>query len=49
MSSAAETPVAGAGAPAEREPAHGWRMFVVWLVLALVVDLLIWFLLYPHL
>jgi len=49
MSSAAETPTAGADAPGRREPAHGWRLFAAWLVLALVADLLIWFLLYPHL
>jgi cytochrome c oxidase subunit II len=49
MSSAAETPEAGADAPAKPEPAHGWRLFTVWLVLALAADLLIWFFLYPHL
>ena len=49
MSAAAETPAAGADAPAEPEPAHGWRLFTIWLVLALVADLLIWFFLYPHL
>jgi cytochrome c oxidase subunit II len=31
------------------EPRHGWRIFFIWLVLALAGDLLIWFLLYPHL
>ena len=49
MSSAAETPAAGASAPAKPEPAHGWRLFTIWLVLALAADLLIWFFLYPHL
>ena len=49
MSSAAETPAAGADAPAKSEPAHGWRLFTIWLVLALAADLLIWFFLYPHL
>ena len=49
MSAAAETPAAGADAPAKPEPAHGWRLFTIWLVLALVADLLIWFFLYPHL
>jgi cytochrome c oxidase subunit II len=49
MSSAAETPAAGADAPAKPEPAHGWRLFTIWLVLALAADLLIWFFLYPHL
>jgi cytochrome c oxidase subunit II len=36
-------------APASAEPRHGMRIFLIWLVLSLVVDLLIWFLLYPHL
>ena len=49
MSAAAETPAADAGAPAKPEPAHGWRLFTIWLVLALAADLLIWFFLYPHL
>jgi cytochrome c oxidase subunit II len=49
MSATAETPAAGAGAPVKREPAHGWRLFTIWLVLALAADMLIWFFLYPHL
>jgi cytochrome c oxidase subunit II len=40
-----ETP--SAGAPAE--PRHGWRIFFIWLVLALAADLVIWFIWYPHL
>jgi cytochrome c oxidase subunit 2 len=45
---AAETsaPATGAG---EREPNHGMRIFIIWLVLALAADLLIWFVLGPHL
>jgi len=30
------------------EPRHGRRIFLIWIVLALVADLLIWFLWYPH-
>ncbi len=30
------------------EPNHGLRIFLVWIVLALVADLLIWFVWYPH-
>ena len=40
-----EAPVASAQA----EPNHGMRIFLIWLPLALIADLLIWFLLYPHL
>jgi cytochrome c oxidase subunit 2 len=36
-------------APATAEPNHGLRIAVIWAVLALVADLLIWFLWYPHL
>ena len=31
------------------EPRHGLRLFLIWLVLALAADLLIWFVWYPHL
>jgi cytochrome c oxidase subunit II len=41
---APETTVANA----RSEPNHGLRMFLVWLPLAVAADLLIWFLLYPH-
>src|SRR6266702_5516638 len=41
-----ETPAA-ADAPAE--PRHGLRMFLIWIVLALAADLVIWFVWYPHL
>ena len=36
-------------APAKAEPNHGLRIFLIWIVLALVADLLIWFVWYPHL
>ncbi len=41
-----ETPAA-AGTPAE--PRHGLRLFLIWLILALAADLIIWFVWYPHL
>ena len=31
------------------EPRHGLRLFLIWIVLALAADLLIWFVWYPHL
>ncbi len=34
---------------AKAEPNHGMRIFLIWLPLALIADLLIWFLWYPHL
>jgi cytochrome c oxidase subunit II len=34
--------------PSSGDARHGWRMFAVWLVLSLAADLLIWFLLKPH-
>ena len=34
--------------PAKAEPNHGLRIFLTWIVLALVADLLIWFVWYPH-
>ena len=40
---------AAPGAPEKAGPNHGLRIFVIWIVLALVADLLIWFLWYPHL
>ncbi len=40
---------APAAAPAKAEPNHGIRIFTVWIVLALIADLLIWFLWKPHL
>jgi cytochrome c oxidase subunit II len=36
-------------AAARREPAHGWRLFAIWFVLALAADLIIWFVWGPHL
>src|SRR6516165_7734663 len=45
--SSTETPAAtGGNAPAE--PRHGLRLFVIWFVLALAADLVIWFAWYPH-
>jgi cytochrome c oxidase subunit II len=35
-------------ANARSEPNHGLRMFLIWLPLSVAADLLIWFLLYPH-
>jgi cytochrome c oxidase subunit 2 len=49
VSSATEIPADGANVPSAREPRHGWRIFTIWLPLALAADLLIWFFLYPHL
>ncbi len=34
--------------PAAREPRHGLRILLIWLVLALAVDLIIWFVWAPH-
>ena len=42
------TPEAPA-ASAQAEPNHGMRIFLIWLPLALIADLLIWFVWYPHL
>src|ERR1700722_7982646 len=36
-------------AQAQNEPNHGRRMFVIWFVLALAADLVIWFVWKPHL
>ncbi len=47
MSSAEITPTTGGDASAE--PRHGLRLFLIWLVLALAADLVIWFVWYPHL
>jgi len=46
MAQPTPAPATGAG---EREPNHGLRIFIIWLVLALAADLLIWFVLGPHL
>ncbi len=40
---------AAPGGQRQAEPNHGLRIFLIWIVLALVADLLIWFLWYPHL
>jgi cytochrome c oxidase subunit II len=34
--------------PAAAEPRHGLRIFLIWLVAAVAVDLIIWFVWYPH-
>ena len=49
MSATTETPDVGGNAPTGREPAHGWRMFFIWLPLSLAACLVIWFVWYPHL
>jgi cytochrome c oxidase subunit II len=50
MSSADITEATGGAAPAPRsEPPHAWRLVVIWFVLALAADLIIWFVWYPHL
>jgi cytochrome c oxidase subunit 2 len=46
---ASEAPAASAGGKATTGPNHGLRIVVVWLVLALAADLVIWFVWYPHL
>jgi cytochrome c oxidase subunit 2 len=43
-----DTPVAGAPASGS-EPRHGLRLFLIWIILALAADLVIWFVWYPHL
>ena len=40
---------AAPAASGKAEPNHGMRILLIWIVLALVADLLIWFLWYPHL
>ena len=30
------------------EPRHGLRLFLIWIILALAADLIIWFVWYPH-
>jgi cytochrome c oxidase subunit 2 len=48
---AAETPAPAGEADdaAERNGSHGVRIFAVWLIISLAADLLIWFVLGPHL
>ena len=41
------TPEATTGAAAA-EPRHGLRIFLIWLPLAIIVDLIVWFVWYPH-
>ncbi len=43
----ATTQTPSVSAPAE--PRHGLRIFLIWIVLALAADLVIWFVWYPHL
>jgi cytochrome c oxidase subunit II len=33
----------------QREPRHGLRMVIIWVILSLAADLVIWFVWYPHL
>jgi cytochrome c oxidase subunit II len=45
-----ETPGQADGtAPGEPDSAHAWRLFFIWIVLALAADLIIWFVWKPHL
>jgi len=45
----AESPAPAApAAPPASEPNHGLRIFLIWIVLALAADLLIWLVWYPH-
>jgi cytochrome c oxidase subunit II len=37
------------GEGTRREPNHGLRMLIVWVILSLAADLVIWFVWYPHL
>jgi len=46
MATTGDTAAPGAG---RREPSHGWRLFAIWLVIALAADLVIWFVWKPHL
>jgi cytochrome c oxidase subunit II len=46
MSATEITAATGGNAPAE--PRHSWRLFAIWLPLALAADLVIWFVWYPH-
>jgi cytochrome c oxidase subunit 2 len=41
------TPQATTGTAAS-EPRHGLRIFLIWLPLAIIVDLIVWFVWYPH-
>jgi cytochrome c oxidase subunit 2 len=46
---ASQAPAASAGGSAATEPNHGRRILLIWLVLSLAADLVIWFVWYPHL
>ena len=43
-----QAPAAPGRSDGRAEPNHGLRIFLIWVVLALVADLLIWFVWYPH-
>ena len=45
MAAETATPSSGSG---QREPNHGLRIFVIWVVLAVIGNLLLWFVLGPH-
>jgi cytochrome c oxidase subunit 2 len=47
MAAAEATPATGGNTG--RETRHGLRIFLIWIVLALAADLVIWFVWYPHL
>ncbi|HZE16780.1 MAG TPA: hypothetical protein VE197_14340, partial [Mycobacterium sp.] len=40
--------MAATGASGQAEPRHGMRIFSIWIVLAVIADILIWFVWYPH-
>ncbi len=44
-----QAPAAPGGADGRTEPRHGLRIFLIWIVLALIADLVIWLIWYPHL
>jgi cytochrome c oxidase subunit 2 len=44
-----QAPAAATGSDGRAEPNHGLRIFLIWIVLSIIADLLIWFLWYPHL
>ena len=42
------TPEASTTGAAASEPRHGMRIFLIWLPLAVIIDLIVWFVWYPH-
>jgi cytochrome c oxidase subunit II len=49
MSAAADAPAVPGATGSPAGPSHGRRIFLIWLPLALIADLLLWFVLGPHL